>query len=109
MGSDRSVTSLGTHCQHVMNYVAEHQYIAKQSLPSVSSLVICGFPRTRTTLLYNLLVCDQSCRASLYIDTDIEVVSPIARSDFIEKKCGNIGFASDCYVYCKNRVDLYML
>ncbi|CAF0789379.1 unnamed protein product [Rotaria sordida] len=43
-------------------------------------LVLCGLPRTGSTLLYNLMACDPACRAPLYVEM-ARPVPPLARSD----------------------------
>ncbi|CAF3411529.1 unnamed protein product, partial [Rotaria sp. Silwood2] len=74
------------NCKKVLNYVAENKSILSQSLPTKGPLVICGLPRTGTTLLYNLLSCDKNCRAPLFTDMCIDIVPPIARSDSIQQQ-----------------------
>ncbi|CAF0866928.1 unnamed protein product [Rotaria sordida] len=78
--------TLHTSCKRVLNYAVEHNEIFNQNLPTIGPLVVCGFARTGTTLLYNLLACDPNCRAPLYTDMYVEVVPPIPRSDSIGQK-----------------------
>ncbi|CAF2738695.1 unnamed protein product [Rotaria sp. Silwood2] len=52
-------------------------------------LVLCGMPRTGTTLLYNLLACDPACRAPLLTEM-IQPVPPLARSDTVGQMQRNI-------------------
>ncbi|CAF1096271.1 unnamed protein product [Rotaria sordida] len=78
--------TLYTDCKRVLNYAAEHNEVFNQNLSHVGPLLICGLARTGTTLLYNLLACDPNCRAPLYTDMAIEIVPPIARSDWIGQK-----------------------
>ncbi|CAF0903646.1 unnamed protein product [Adineta steineri] len=49
-------------------------------------IVICGLPRTGTTLLYNLMACDPACRAPLVSDMTISPIPPISRSNVDEHK-----------------------
>src|SRR5579871_5076991 len=56
------LNELYTNFKHVLNYMAINSDLLVQSLPINSPLIICGFPRTGTTLLYNLLACDPDCR-----------------------------------------------
>ena len=67
-------------CKNVLNYVAAHP-AQKCSTDSMRApLIICGLPRTGTTLLYNLLACDPQSRAPLFTDI-MEPVPPLVRSD----------------------------
>lgn len=77
---------LHTSYKQVLNYVTKNKEILKCSLPITGPLVICGLPRTGTTLLYNLLACDPNCRAPLYTEMYIESVPPISRSNLVEQK-----------------------
>ncbi|CAF1096946.1 unnamed protein product [Rotaria sordida] len=78
--------NLHTNCKRVLNYAVEHNEVFNQNLPTIGPLIICGFARTGTTLLYSLLACDPNCRAPLFTDMEIEVVPPIPRSDSIGQK-----------------------
>ncbi|CAF0978480.1 unnamed protein product [Rotaria sordida] len=78
--------NLHTNCKRVLNYAVEHNEVFNQNLPTIGPLIICGFARTGTTLLYNLLACDPNCRAPLFTDMEVEVVPPIPRSDSIGQK-----------------------
>ncbi|CAF1153850.1 unnamed protein product [Rotaria sordida] len=78
--------NLHTSCKRVLNYAIEHNKFVDQNLPTIGPLVVCGLARTGTTLLYNLLACDQQCRAPLFTDMCIDIVPPIARSDSTGQK-----------------------
>ena len=82
--------SLLGHCyaksKQVLNYMAENNELLSHSLPNVGPVVISGFFRTGTTLLYNLLACDPHCRAPLFADMYVEPVPPIARSNTSEQE-----------------------
>jgi len=68
------------NCKRVLNYEAtqlERKTMEKSMPPP---LVLCGLPRTGTTLLYNLLACDPTCRAPLVMDI-FQPIPPLARSD----------------------------
>jgi hypothetical protein len=75
-----------THCKQVLNYAAANSEVINSSLPSFGPLIICGFPRTGSTLLYNLLACDPNCRAPFLVDMYIKCVPPISRSDVDERE-----------------------
>jgi hypothetical protein len=75
-----------TNCKRVLNYAAANSELISGSLPSFGPLIICGFPRTGSTLLYNLLACDPNCRAPLLTDMRVECVPPISRSDVEERE-----------------------
>lgn len=89
------ISSLGRHLalkrleqahrtfKQVLNYAAANHELLSSSLPSFGPLIICGLPRTGSTLLYNLLACDPNCRAPLFVDMFIECAPPIPRSDVI--------------------------
>ena len=62
---------------HIANRISE-------SLPDIGRLVICGLPRTGSTLLYNLLACDPNCRSPLYTDMNVDPVPPVPRSNLEE-------------------------
>jgi hypothetical protein len=74
------------NCKQVLNYAAANSELISGSLPSFGPLIICGFPRTGSTLLYNLLACDPNCRAPLLTDMFAECVPPISRSDVNERE-----------------------
>lgn len=69
-----------TNCKSVLNYVAIHPELQTKSNTLPPLLILCGLPRTGTTLLYNLLACDPACRAPLFRDM-MYPIPPIARSD----------------------------
>ena len=73
-----------TNFKRVLNYAAANSELISSSLPSFGPLIICGFPRTGSTLLYNLLACDPTCRATLLTDMRVECVPPISRSNVDE-------------------------
>jgi hypothetical protein len=77
-----TLEELHTTYKQVLNYVATNN--VSQNLPDIGPLVICGLPRTGTTLLYNLLACDPNCRAPLYTEINVQSVPPISRSNLIE-------------------------
>ncbi|CAF3662899.1 unnamed protein product [Rotaria sp. Silwood1] len=64
----------------VLNYVASHPEITSPMNALPHPLVLCGLPRSGTTLLYNLLACDLNCRAPLYSEM-AQPIPPLARSD----------------------------
>ncbi|CAF1348971.1 unnamed protein product, partial [Adineta ricciae] len=64
----------------VLNYVAMHPENKIKTQAIHSPLILCGLPRTGTTLLFNLLACDPACRAPLLMDI-LHPIPPIARSD----------------------------
>ncbi|CAF1207130.1 unnamed protein product [Adineta steineri] len=68
------------NCINVLNYVAAHPEVKTTAQCIRPPLVICGLPRSGTTLLYSLLACDPACRAPLFTDM-FEPVPPLARSD----------------------------
>ncbi|CAF1311238.1 unnamed protein product [Rotaria sordida] len=78
--------NLHTNCKRVLNYAVEYNEVFNQNLPTIGPLIICGLARTGTTLLYNLLACDQNCCAPLFTDMNVEVVPPILRSDSTRQK-----------------------
>ena len=71
-------------CKNVLNYVATHPEQKSSTDLIHAPIIICGLPRTGTTLLYNLLACDRRCRAPLFTDI-MEPVPPLARSDVIKQ------------------------
>ncbi|CAF2642356.1 unnamed protein product [Rotaria sp. Silwood2] len=71
-------------CKNVLNYAAANPKLLNETLPNVGPLVICGLPRTGSTLLYNLLACDPNCRAPLTTDMLGECIPPIPRANAIE-------------------------
>jgi hypothetical protein len=77
-----TLEELHRNCKQVLNYVAANN--VSQNLPDIGPLVICGLPRTGTTLLYNLLACDPNCRAPLHTEINVQSVPPISRSNLIE-------------------------
>ena len=74
-----------TECKKVLNYMTENSELCR-SLPNIGPLIICGLPRTGSTLLYNLLNCDPNCRAPLYTEMVVESVPPISRSNLVEQQ-----------------------
>ncbi|CAF3393942.1 unnamed protein product [Rotaria sp. Silwood2] len=64
----------------VLNYMASHPEVKMANNPLPHPLVVCGMPRTGSTLLYNLLACDPACPALLYAEM-AQPVPPLARSD----------------------------
>ncbi|CAF1402865.1 unnamed protein product [Rotaria sp. Silwood1] len=80
------INKLHTDCKHVLNYAADNIQLLHDNFPSIGPLIICGLPRTGSTLLFNLLACDPNCRAPLYTDMCVDIVPPISRSDSIEQK-----------------------
>jgi hypothetical protein len=75
-----------TVCKRALNYAAANTELISGSLPSFGPLIICGLPRTGSTLLYNLLACDPNCRAPLLTDMSFECIPPISRSDVDERE-----------------------
>ena len=75
-----------TKCQQVLNYMAEHSELLSGSLPTMGPVIVCGLPRTGTTLLYNLLACDTRCRAPLFTEMYIHSVPPIAHWSSVEQE-----------------------
>ncbi len=61
-------------------------HFLNQSLPVNGPRIICGLPRTGTTLIYNLLDCDTNCRAPFYTDMRVSSVPPVSRSNLVEQK-----------------------
>lgn len=70
--------------KRVLNYGANHSEILSENLPNVGPVIICGLPRTGSTLLYNLLACDPNCRAPLMTEMAVDCVPPMSRSDTVE-------------------------
>ena len=76
---------LGT-CKQVLNYTATSA-ADKMFLPRPvvdRPLIMCGLPRTGSTLLYNLLACDPHCRAPFATDMFMDCVPPVPRTDKAE-------------------------
>ncbi|CAF1436460.1 unnamed protein product [Rotaria sordida] len=46
---------------NILNYLATKPLQTKEKISDVPMIVICGLPRTGTTLLHNLMACDPSC------------------------------------------------
>ena len=82
----RTLKTVYTNCKQVLNYMAEHSELLSRSLPTTGPVVICGLPRTGTTLLYNLLACDTRCRAPRFTEMHIQPVPPITRSNLVEQE-----------------------
>ena len=70
--------------KNVLNYVVAHPEIRTTALLKRDPLVLSGLPRTGTTLLYNLLACDPTCRAPLFTDIT-QPIPPLSRSDTPEQ------------------------
>ena len=77
---------LHIECKRVLNYMTENSELLDRSLPNNGPLIICGLPRTGSTLLYNLLNCDSDSRAPLYTEMVVESVPPISRSNLVEQE-----------------------
>ena len=67
-------------CKNFLNYVAANPELKITTQSIVRPLIVCGLPRTGSTLLYNLVACDPVCRAPLVMDM-MDPVPPLARSD----------------------------
>ncbi|CAF1031339.1 unnamed protein product [Adineta steineri] len=85
-GALAGVGKMHTNCKRVLNYMAEHNELLNGNLPPLGPLIICGLPRTGSTLLQNLLACDPDCRSPLFTDMCVEIVPPISRSNAVEQK-----------------------
>ncbi|CAF3725699.1 unnamed protein product [Rotaria sp. Silwood1] len=72
--------------KNILNYLATVPSQSKEEVNYVPMVVICGLPRTGTTLLYNLMACDPACRAPLLSDMSVSPIPPIPRSDIEEHK-----------------------
>lgn len=95
---NRSLTPVGRHlflynqdshykiCKQVLNYVAINEEILQTRMPNHGPIVICGLPRTGSTLLYNLLACDPNCRAPLYREMYPKCMPPVPRTNIEEHK-----------------------
>jgi hypothetical protein len=70
----------------VLNYLATKPLKTRQKISEVPTIVICGLPRTGTTLLHNLMACDPSCRAPFLTDMVMQPIPPILRSNIDEHK-----------------------
>ena len=70
----------------ILNYLAAKPLETEQKISDFPMIVICGLPRTGTTLLYNLMACDLSCRAPFSTDMTKHPIPPILRSNFDEHK-----------------------
>ena len=55
-------------------------------MPAIGPLVICGLPRSGTTLLYNLLACDSNCRAPLFTEMFVQTDPLVERSNLVKQK-----------------------
>ena len=72
-------------CQKVLNYAAtvtDQIFSAQKAIDR--PLIMCGLPRTGSTLLFNLLACDPNCRAPLATDMFVDCVPPVSRQNAIE-------------------------
>jgi hypothetical protein len=72
--------------KNVLNYLSSKPMETKEKISEVPMIVICGLPRTGTTLLHNLMACDPSCRAPLSTDMARQSIPPILRSNIDEHK-----------------------
>ncbi|CAF3826352.1 unnamed protein product [Rotaria sp. Silwood1] len=72
--------------KNVLNYLATKPLETKEKISDVPMIVICGLPRTGTTLLHNLMGCDPSCRTPLVTDMTMQPIPPILRSNIDEHK-----------------------
>ncbi|CAF1348991.1 unnamed protein product [Adineta ricciae] len=70
--------------KQVLNYMAENKELISRNLPLIGPVVICGLPRSGSTLLYNLLACDPHCHAPLYTDMRIEPTPPVSLTNHTE-------------------------
>lgn len=78
------IDKLHTESKQVLNYCATNGESVRRDFPNLGPLIICGLPRTGSTLLYNLLACDPDCRAPLFTDMCVQSVPPITRSNSVE-------------------------
>lgn len=78
------IDKLHTESKQVLNYGATNDACFQRDLPIRGPLILCGLPRTGSTLLYNLLACDPACRAPLFTDMCVQSVPPIPRSNVAE-------------------------
>ncbi|CAF1140637.1 unnamed protein product [Rotaria sp. Silwood1] len=74
------------NCKKVLNYAAANKEVFQKSMPNRGPLIICGLPRTGSTLLYNLLACDPNSRALLFREVYPECVPPISRTNAEEQQ-----------------------
>jgi hypothetical protein len=96
--NNENVTSGGRHIicsqilrkhetmKSVLNYLATIPFQSKEKVSDAPLILICGLPRTGTTLLNNLLTCDVNCRALLISDMSMESIPSILRSNVDEHK-----------------------
>jgi hypothetical protein len=78
------------NCKRVLNYVATNPEVKMKSKHLIPPpLVLCGMPRSGSTLLYNMLACDPASRAPLLADMVVPIL-PLARSDIIGQMQRNI-------------------
>ncbi|CAF1451222.1 unnamed protein product [Adineta ricciae] len=75
---------LHTDSKQVLNYCAANSDQFPRDFSNSGPLILCGLPRTGSTLLYNLLACDTDCRAPLFTDMCVQPVPPIPRSNSVE-------------------------
>ncbi|CAF2643266.1 unnamed protein product [Rotaria sp. Silwood2] len=73
------------NCNKVLNYAAANKEVLQKNMPNRGPLIICGLPRTGSTLLYNLLACDPNSRALLFREVYPECVPPISRTNVEEQ------------------------
>jgi hypothetical protein len=53
------------NCKNVLNYVADHPQLKTTTHFKRGPFIVCGVARSGTTLLYNLLAQDPTCRAPI--------------------------------------------
>ena len=78
------IEKLHSESKQVLHYCATTDECFQNDLPKRGPLILCGLPRTGSTLLYNLLACDPECRAPLFTDMCIQPVPPVARTNSVE-------------------------
>lgn len=66
--------------KNVCNYLAAKPSTTRQKITTVPMIVVCGLPRTGSTLLHNMMACDPFCRAPLLTDMIMQPTPPISRS-----------------------------
>lgn len=72
--------------KNVLDYLATTPLQTKEKINEVPMVIICGLPRSGTTLLQNLMACDPACRAPLITDMTVQPIPPILRSNVDEHK-----------------------
>jgi hypothetical protein len=78
-----------TNCKEVLSYVAAHPKVRTTAHTMPPVFFLCGAARTGSTLLYNLLACDPTCRAPSLLDMMCPV-PPLARSDTSAQEQRNV-------------------